>query len=217
MIGETFKRQMKSRRLFFAFSMRESINIRPTEDNYGLSIIFVCVSFTEDFIQTRIKTTSWSLHLNCPRCEDWQMCEIDLLQNPFQRTLQIIKECIPGSGTGWPQTCSLSQLPVLHRPPGKGWPAPSSPKAVQPNESTTYGGQQLRRRLPATSWEFKTGSSNPKKLLQKLSTIGKLHQSGGRETNWETEKPQYRVSWQASCHDVTSSSFIPRWDRTRGC
>ena len=42
MIEETFKRQMKSRLLFFAFSIRDSINIRPTEDNYGLNI-FVCV------------------------------------------------------------------------------------------------------------------------------------------------------------------------------
>ena len=118
MIGETFKRQMKSRRLFFAFSMRESINIRPTEDNYGLSIIFVCVSFTEDFIQTRIKTTSWSLHLNCPRCEDWRMCEIDLLQNPFQRTLQIIKECIPASGTSHAGIYKLLHPTILD---GRTW------------------------------------------------------------------------------------------------
>ena len=42
MIEETFKRQMKSRLLFFAFSIRDSMNIRSTEDNYGLNI-FLCM------------------------------------------------------------------------------------------------------------------------------------------------------------------------------
>ena len=54
-------------------------------------------------------------------CEDWQMREIDLLQNPFQRALQIIKECTPGSGTSMQESTNCCIVPYRMGEHGLIW------------------------------------------------------------------------------------------------